>query len=77
MQILQLLEKLQEEMKLTYLFITHNLSVVAYLAHMTAVMHRGKIIEQGPTQTILENPTQEYTKQLIASIPEIPYDKQQ
>lgn len=72
MQVLKLLEKLQKEMHLTYLLITHNLSIVAYMAHTTAVMYRGKIVEQGPTKDILESPTHEYTRQLIASIPEIP-----
>jgi len=72
MQVLTLLEKLQEDMQLSYLFITHNLSVVAYMAHTTAVMYRGKIVEQGPTKEILESPTHVYTKRLIASIPELP-----
>ena len=71
MQVLELLEKLQEQLNLTYLFITHNLSVVAYIAHMTAVMCHGKIVEQGPTKDIIESPKHEYTQQLMASIPSV------
>lgn len=71
MQILQLLEKLQAEFNLTYLFITHNLSIVAYIAHRTVVMHQGKIVEQGRTWDILNVPQHEYTQQLIASVPTI------
>jgi len=73
MQVLKLLEKLQKELRLSYLLITHNLSIVAYLAHSTAVMQAGKIVEQGPTRDILKSPTHHYTQQLIASIPRIRY----
>src|SRR3990167_5459875 len=64
-QILLLLCKLQQEKNFSYLLITHNLSVVAYLAHRVAVMFQGKIIETGSTKDVLEFPTQEYTKQLL------------
>lgn len=76
MQILKLLEKLQKEFNLTYLFITHNLSVVAYLAHRMAVMYQGKIIEQGATQEILNAPKHDYTKRLMAAIPKINESKE-
>ena len=69
MQILKLLEELQQRLNLTYLLITHNLGVVAYLAEFIAVMFRGKIIEQGETSAILSNPTQPYTKKLFNAIP--------
>lgn len=68
-QILELLCKLQQEKNFSYLLITHNLSVVAYLAHRVAVMFQGKIIETGSTKDVLEFPTQEYTKQLLESVP--------
>jgi len=71
MQILKLLEELQDQFGMTYLLITHNLSVVAYMSQHLAVMHRGKIVEQGPTEVLLQEPQDEYTKKLLASIPAI------
>lgn len=65
MQILDLLLKLQKELGLTYLLITHNLGVVAYLADEMAVLHEGKIVEIGPVQHILQSPQHPYTKRLI------------
>lgn len=70
-QILNLLKKLQHEMGLSYLFITHNLSVVAYLADEVAVMYLGRIIEQGKVEDVLKNPQHPYTRALIAAIPNI------
>jgi len=71
MQILRLLESLQQEHQFAYLLITHNLSVVAYMAQYTAVMHKGKIVEQNITATLLKNPQHEYTQKLLSSIPTI------
>ncbi len=62
MQILKLLEKIQKEHNIAYLLITHNLGIVAYLAHEVAVMKEGKIVEQGPTQLLLKDPSHSYTK---------------
>jgi peptide/nickel transport system ATP-binding protein len=70
-QILDLFRELQERLGLTYLFITHNLSVVAYIAHYVAVMYQGKIVEQGPTDEILDAPQHPYTQKLLAAIPRI------
>lgn len=70
-QILDLLRELQDRLDLTYLFITHNLSVVAYLAHYVAVMYEGQIVEQGPIDQILDRPQHPYTQKLLAAIPQI------
>ncbi|MCX7122058.1 MAG: ABC transporter ATP-binding protein [Gammaproteobacteria bacterium] len=67
-QILELLGRLQNEKKLSYLLITHNLSVVAYLADRIAVMHHGKIVEYGNVADVLKSPKHEYTKKLLDSV---------
>ena len=71
-QVLQLMRDLQQEFKLTYIFITHDLAVAQFFCDRIAVMRKGKIVEQGTTQAVLTNPQQAYTKSLIASIPRIP-----
>jgi len=68
-QILNLLSELQREQGLAYLFITHNLPVVAYLAHRVAVMYQGKIVEEGEAAALLSAPTHEYTRMLLDSAP--------
>lgn len=68
-QILQLLDRLQTEKKLSYLLITHNLSVVAYLAHYVAVMKQGKIVEFGCVEDVFHSPKEVYTKELLKSVP--------
>lgn len=70
-QILALLERLQKQTKLSYLLITHNLAVVAYLAHRVAVLYQGKIVEIGATHDVLQCPKHIYTQQLLESIPRI------
>lgn len=69
MQILQLLEELQQEYTMSYLLITHDISVVAYLAHRTAVMYQGQIVEAADTAQVLQNPQQAYTRRLLAALP--------
>ena len=70
-QILDLLRNLQDSLGLTYLFVTHNIGVVAYLAHRVAVMYQGKIVEHGDVETILTRPQHPYTQQLLAAVPQI------
>ena len=70
-QILNLLQKLQAEMGLSYLFITHNISVVEYLAHDVAVMYLGRIVEQGSVEEVLHNPKHPYTQALLSAVPTI------
>ncbi len=70
-QILNLLKDLQREMGLSYLFITHNLSVVAYLADEVAVMYLGRIVEKGTVNDILHHPRHPYTRALLSAIPVI------
>lgn len=70
-QILNLLKELQERMGLAYLFITHNLSVVEYLAHEVAVMYLGRIVEHGPLEEVLNRPRHPYTQALLSAAPVI------
>jgi peptide/nickel transport system ATP-binding protein len=68
-QILNLLEELQRELGLAYLFITHNLGVVEYIADEVAVMRAGSIVEQGECAAVLQRPSHPYTQALLAAIP--------
>lgn len=68
-QIINLLVKLREEMGLTYLFISHDLSVVEYLSDRVAVMYLGQIIETAPSHELYANPRHPYTQALLSSIP--------
>ena len=70
-QIVNLMARLQREFGLTYLFISHSMPVVRYLATRIAVMYRGKIVEVGPTAEIVERPQQAYTRTLLEATPEI------
>ena len=68
-QILNLLMDLQEQMGMSYLFITHDLSVVKHISHDIAVMYLGQCVESGTTEEIFKHPAHPYTKALLASIP--------
>jgi len=68
-QILNLLKELQQRHGLAYLFITHNLSVVEYLAHDVAVMYLGRIVEHGPVKTVFAKPAHPYTEALLSAAP--------
>lgn len=70
-QILDLLNDLQARLGISYLFITHNMSVVAYFADRVAVMYQGKIVEEGEVEQVLTNPQHEYTKKLLAAVPKL------
>ena len=70
-QILNLLKSLQQELNLSYLFITHNLAVVEYLAHEVCVMYLGRIVERGTAQKVLHTPEHPYTQALLAAMPRI------
>ena len=67
-QILNLLKDLQQELQLTYLFISHDLSVVHYISDRVMVMHNGKIVESGDAEQVLKQPQYEYTKRLVAAM---------
>jgi len=70
-QIVNLLEDLQDEFGISYLFIAHDLAVVEHISDVVLVMHHGKIVEAAPAAEIYENPQHEYTKTLLAAVPQL------
>lgn len=72
-EILQMLLELRKERDLTLLFITHNIAVVEYISDEMAVMHGGRIVEQGPTDRICRNPQHDYTQKLLAAVPRVEF----
>lgn len=71
-QILRLLQDLQQQLSLAYLFISHNLAVVEHMSDRIAVMYHGQVVEYAPTEEIFHAPKQAYTRTLIESVPYIP-----
>lgn len=70
-QVLNLLKDLQAQLGMSYLFITHDMSVVSYLADDVAVMHGGEIVESGTALEVLQNPQHNYTKKLLSAVPKL------
>jgi peptide/nickel transport system ATP-binding protein len=68
--IINLLLDLQQQFGLSYLFVSHDLSVVKHLAHRVAVMFGGSIVEQGEADDVFANPAHEYTRRLLAAVPQ-------
>jgi peptide/nickel transport system ATP-binding protein len=68
-QIINLLDDLQDELGLTYLFVAHDIGVVRHISDRIAVMHKGKIVEQGSADQVCEHPKDDYTKKLLAAVP--------
>ena len=69
-QILNLLDDLQEEFKLSYLFISHDMAVIHHVCDKIAVMFKGQIVEMGPRDQVINNPTHPYTQALLSAVPE-------
>ena len=69
-QILKLLRKLQTDLGLTYIFISHNLAVIRQMCNRAAVMYLGRVVELSPIETLFENPKHPYTRALLSSIPQ-------
>jgi ABC-type microcin C transport system duplicated ATPase subunit YejF len=69
--ILKLLKDLQRRLGLAYLFITHNLGVVEYLAHDVLVLYHGRVVERGTVEEVLNNPQDPYTQRLLAAVPRL------
>jgi peptide/nickel transport system ATP-binding protein len=67
-QVVNLLQDLQEELDLTYLFISHDLNMVRHICHRVAVIYRGRIVEKAPTRELFENPLHPYTRVLLSAI---------
>jgi len=70
-QIIQLLQDLKREMGLTYLFISHDISVIGYLSDRVAVMYLGEIVEMGPAESVLSAPRHPYTQSLMSAVPDV------
>jgi oligopeptide/dipeptide ABC transporter ATP-binding protein len=73
-QIIELLDDLKRELGLTYLFISHDISVIGYVSDRLAVMYLGGIVETGPARTVLEAPRHPYTQALLSAVPRIDAD---
>ncbi len=74
-QVINLLLDLQADLGLSYLFISHDLRVVRYVSHRTAVLHLGRVIETGPTQSVCDSPSHPYTRALLNSVPRVEHGR--
>jgi ABC-type oligopeptide transport system ATPase subunit len=74
-QVLDLLQSLQQELQLTYIFVSHDLRVVRTFCDDVAVMHRGRIVERGPAEQVFRNPQEPYTQTLCRAIPSLDPDR--
>ncbi|WOG28790.1 dipeptide ABC transporter ATP-binding protein [Endozoicomonas sp. 8E] len=70
-EVMDLLLELQRELQVSYLFITHDLSIIPHLAHRVAVMQGGKVVEQGYTEDVMTRPQHDYTRRLLSAVPEV------
>lgn len=68
-QVIRLLQELQKELQLTYIFVSHDLSVVRHISDEIAVMYFGKLVEFGPSETVFSNPGHPYTRSLLSAVP--------
>ena len=71
-QIITFLQELRQRLNLTYLFISHNLAVVRHICDHVIVMNQGRVLEQGTTESVFAHPRNDYTRQLIDSVPRLP-----
>jgi peptide/nickel transport system ATP-binding protein len=71
-QLLSLFRRLQDELELTLILISHDLAVVRYLCEEVAVMCHGKIVEHGPSREVLRHPRSDYTRSLLSAVPTLP-----
>ncbi|MBD3272372.1 MAG: ATP-binding cassette domain-containing protein [Elusimicrobia bacterium] len=71
-QILNLMKELQEQFSFSFIFISHDLAVINYMADNVLVFHNGSVVEQGSVSSILSNPENAYTRELIAAVPQVP-----
>ncbi|MEO0525568.1 MAG: ABC transporter ATP-binding protein, partial [Pseudomonadota bacterium] len=76
-QVLNLMRDLQTDLGLTYLFISHDLSVVAHIADRVAIMYLGRVVEEGPAEALFEAPNHPYTQALIAEVPRLDQRRRQ
>ncbi|MEM7735472.1 MAG: ABC transporter ATP-binding protein [Deinococcota bacterium] len=70
-QVVNLMQDLQEKIGLSFLFIAHDLAIVRHIAHRVAIMNKGEIVELGTREQIYDNPQEDYTKELLAAVPEV------
>src|SRR5690625_8028198 len=70
-QVLNFMRDIQDELNLTYLFISHDLGIVRYMSDKIGIMYKGRYVEEGSTEEIFSDPQHIYTKRLVAAIPDI------